>query len=738
MTPIPDHNPELSLPSPIGTPPRLAAPDVLAQAGAATDTQFELSGRRARLVVNPRLGVVSFYGDGRVGTGAWKWSDATGATVVRSPRMIRRELASRIGTVIETIVVPDGLPGMIVQIERLGGPADAPPLRLTVELLPSHLPPSDLVPAVPAELDGTTDDAAADSPRPAALQYSQSGGTAVLTDGDRRLSVCSSLPELVMDWQASDNTDATDATDTSTEGQTVVVDVPLPVGEVVTFLMMLDTEGDRAASIPALAALPAHQRRAQLDAEGDGHTGLRVVTGVTELDEGMAWIRARLRDRLLRPAGGGEDRLHPPITTPITDAGSLGGPGQANAAATPWLVRGALATGDWEVAKAALTVLPPSPGMLVAWSRWVGWTGQRGPFLAHRPAIETALQGLKQAPPFTAERIRKAVADAAEAAGEEVWAEALRALPQESGPAVSAASTAAPASPASPTSPASPESPTATPESRRLTLPVLGSPPPSALPAGAADQSHGTDGGPANPPQAGTGSSATSTPAGTGSSSATPDAADLALAAELALPLPSGSSPMMSDPVALRAADDFGAAAIDSLRAWSLGGGDSAYAGFRQALGRWGESAPGDESSAGAIAASLVEGMLGARPDAAFERLRLAPCFPSSWTGLQIDGITVEKMRLGMTYRREGDRHSFVFTPEAGSIPGMLIFEPRLSGKSLREVRIDGQVAEVGSERVGDRVQIQVQLPADAERRIEIDLEPISSSSSSSSAPARP
>lgn len=153
--------------------------------------------------------------------------------------------------------------------------------------------------------------------------------------------------------------------------------------------------------------------------------------------------------------------------------------------------------------------------------------------------------------------------------------------------------------------------------------------------------------------------------------------------------------------------------------------GDEAYPGFRQALGIWGERAPADESSAGAVATALVEGMLGARPDAAFGRLRLAPTFPSSWTGIQVDGITIEKMRLGMTYVRDGDRHSFVFTPEAGSVPGMLIFEPRLPGESLREVRIDGQVAEVGSEKVGDRVQIQVQLPADAERRIEIDLQPL-------------
>lgn len=654
-------------------------PEVLAQAGPATDGQFELSGRRARLVVSPRTGVIGFSGDGQTGTGAWSWEEAVGATLVRAPRMVRRELASRIGTVIETLVVPDGLPGMIMQVERLAGPADAAPLQLTIELLPAD------------EVDAT-------------LQFNQDGGALVLTDGRRRVTICSSLPELATTWH-------------DTREQTLLLDVPLPAGEPVTFVMMLDDEGERAASIPALAALTAHQRRAQLDADGDGHAGLRVVSGVTELDEGMGWIRARLRDRLRRPVGGGEDRLHPPIAPHISTLNTAGPAAAApSTAATPWLVRGALATGDWEVARAALLALPPSAGMLVAWSRWVGWTGQGALLLANRPAIASGLEILSDCPPFTAERIRKMVADAAEAAGDVEWAETLRALPSLQDEQADAEDVPA-GEEADATDPAPPSSAT----SRKLTLPVLGGGPPPAT-ASSAD-------GPSTPESP----TDLTTPAG---GSKLPSAADLALAAELALPLPVSSAPTV--PTDAPPSDDLTAAAIQSLRAWSLGGGDSAYPGFRSALGRWGENAPGDESSAGAIAACLMEGMLGARPDAAFGRLRLAPCFPSSWTRLQIDGITVEKMRLGMMYRREGDRHSFVFTPEAGSVPGMLIFEPRLSGESLREVRIDGQVAEVGSERVGDRVQIQVQLPADAERRIEIDLGPTTSSSFSSSAPARP
>lgn len=723
MTPKPAHNPDLPLPPATAGSERLAAPDTLAQASAALDAVRELSGRRTQIVLNLRHGIQAFSADGMAGTGAWHWVDAVGATVVRAPRMVRRELASPIGTLLETVVVPDGLPGLIVQIERIAGPADAGPLRLRIQL-----------PAAGTE---------------AFWSFNQQDGAIVLSDGARRLSLGVSgasgaagvsADGAALSWEVGQENTLI-STDGASEGgpgsnvrgdntTTLVLSLDLTVGEPVTILVMLDAEGERGASLPALAALPAHHRRAELDADGEGHAGLRVSTGVAEIDDGIRWIRARLRDRLRRPPGGEGDLLHPTATndTALSDTGSADS--ASAAAATHLLVRGALATGDWEVARAALVTLSPSPGMLMAWARWVGWTGQGALMLSHREIIETALAELTGTPPFTADRVRKAVADAAEAAGAEDWAEALRAATDgESAPPVDAANAPASALPASaPSAPATPApTPPATDRPGRMTLPVVGGPQSGT----ASDPTADAEGHPSTPtPPTGPThpSKAAVTPAAsTGAPS--PTQADLFLAAELALPLPIGLPSGTDNPGAIvgltDAADDPGAAAIASLRAWSLGMGDEAYPGFRQALGIWGERAPADESSAGAVATALVEGMLGARPDAAFGRLRLAPTFPSSWTGIQVDGITVEKMRLGMTYVRDGDRHSFVFTPEAGSVPGMLIFEPRLPGESLREVRIDGQVAEVGSEKVGDRVQIQVQLPADAERRIEIDLQPL-------------
>ena len=555
-------------------------------------------------------------GDDRSGTGAWDLDGWVGATTLRGPRSIRRELTGPGGTLLETLVVPERLPGIVVQYERIAGPADAAPTRLRIDVLPES-----------AEVVARAD-----------------GGRAVAVADGTRVSMVVAGPDPAV---------------VTIDGDALGIEVPLPIGVPVSVLVMVDPADARGASFAALGAVDAHRRRAELDAVGEDHAGLRADTGAAEIDDAVAWIRARLRDRLSRPAGDTVGTLHPPHPT-AADAG--------------WIVRGALAAGDVDVARAALGSMAPSPEALLGWTRWIGWTGDHHFLLDHRDRIEAALGTLTDLPPFTAERLRKAVADAVEAAGEEAWAGRLRADAPQAAPG--------------PTPP----------PARGRALPMV-----SSKPAGS----------PSDP------DTASEDAAGARS---LPSVEDLAMAARMGLPVPAGTSGRAPAPGA--PADSGGEPrCADALADFVLDRADEGYLALRTELARWSTDPPGDDPTGAAAIAALVEGMLGIRPDAAFGRIRVAPSFPANWTRATFEGLTVERIRIGLRWTRDGGRHVFLFLPQAGSVPGMLIFEPRIPGREIREVRIDGRVAEVATDRIGDRVTLQVQLPADGERRIEVDVE---------------
>lgn len=169
-------------------------------------------------------------------------------------------------------------------------------------------------------------------------------------------------------------------------------------------LLISGVEADgRLPSLAALAALAAHRRRDHL--EPDEAEGVVLESGRPALDRGIAWARAALRSRLDETPGA-----------PAVRGTELGD-----------VARGALAAGELAVARAALTTfVPAGHDDIDTLALGVAWTGRGPELLAHRAALDRLAA---DAPP----PVRRRLADAAEAAGEEEWAAALRLPPSPTG-----------------------------------------------------------------------------------------------------------------------------------------------------------------------------------------------------------------------------------------------------------------------------------------------------------------
>lgn len=145
---------------------------------------------------------------------------------------------------------------------------------------------------------------------------------------------------------------------------------------------------------------------------------------------------------------------------------------------------------------------------------------------------------------------------------------------------------------------------------------------------------------------------------------------------------------------------------------------------LREALAKLREESTGASPEAAAALRLLVEGMLGVEPDAAFGRIRLAPCLPESWDALHVQGIQIGDALVDMQMSRTDHRYRFCLRQRAGGAPVTWIFAPRLPGASIDGVRVDGQEALVDSQTVGDRIEPRIQIPAERERIVEIDVTP--------------
>lgn len=350
--------PDLALPRFAQDPGEIPPPrEGLVRAARADGREIVLAGARSLVRASGLAGVLSMEGGAGALTGPIRLAAPPAANLLATPRTLVRERIGAGGGLRETLVVPERLPGAVIQ---WSGDAPARGWVLDVEL------PLTPTPDTRVRVDGPL------------LRWAAgeegSGGVMQLTgpvDG---------------------------------AGWTLLVEQGRARGRIaihphahhpVTLLVSAVEAHDRLPSLPALGAVTAHRRRDTL--EPHDAPGLVVRTGVPDLDDGVAWARAALRARLVDR--GRERRVR----------------GDALAD----LVRGALAAGEVDVARAALADLGSAPADAEALALWVAWTGRPEPLLAARTALEPALAEASDA-------LRRRVADAAEAGGDEAWAADLR------------------------------------------------------------------------------------------------------------------------------------------------------------------------------------------------------------------------------------------------------------------------------------------------------------------------
>jgi hypothetical protein len=574
----------------------------LAWAGPARGRPFRLAGRRAAALGTERRGVTASQADGLLLTGPIRLTTPDGeapaaANVVLAPRVLRRELAPPGATLSERIVLPAALPGLVVQW-RAAGPGTWSG-RIEVDLPP----------------------ASAGSGR-----HVTDGGTLRVAGGPGDLSGCVLHVEPPTAWRLD-----------APERRRAVAEVRIAPGEPVTLLISAVDASGRLPALGPLAAVATHVRSA--DAEVTGAPGLRLTTGVRELDEGVAWTRAVLRAAagragpapVLPPAGIEGPELEALLGTPATRA---------------WTVLGCLAAGEVDAAGAALDELGDHPLDRLAAAEWTAWTGQAGPLRRHLDAVLAGREPAHE--PGLRRLVTARLADAAEALGERDRATELRKR---------ITAEWAPGGPSGPT----------------VTLPSLGRAPAGSLAAAALGESE----------------------------SARPR-------------LPEGPA----DPI-------HPLAPLLARVRYALGEPEDAFALLRPALGSPVRDGPGIPVLTPALVAwALVTGLLGARPDAAFGRLRLAPSLPAAWSRFSAEGLRVGEATLDLDYAREdapeGARHTWRFRPTAGAVPLMLVLEPTLPLGLVSSVLVDDHPAQVDATVRGRRVIVHLQLPLDSERSVTV------------------
>ena len=143
--------------------------------------------------------------------------------------------------------------------------------------------------------------------------------------------------------------------------------------------------------------------------------------------------------------------------------------------------------------------------------------------------------------------------------------------------------------------------------------------------------------------------------------------------------------------------------------------------GFADGVGLWTDGARiHDPAAAALVPLVLLDGLLGARADAHYGRLRLAPRLPPHWTRLSVSGIIIGDATVRMDYEGTGGTHHFRLVQESGAVPLMLVFEPILAVATGAPVRVDGRTAELDALAVGKRVQVRIQMPLDRERSVTV------------------
>jgi len=125
----------------------------------------------------------------------------------------------------------------------------------------------------------------------------------------------------------------------------------------------------------------------------------------------------------------------------------------------------------------------------------------------------------------------------------------------------------------------------------------------------------------------------------------------------------------------------------------------------------------------GALLAAFSHGVLGYAPDAPSGRLHLAPRLPSHVRSFTVEGLRLGLASITLRYERSGTRHRFMLEPMSARVPPMLVLEPSIPGTHLTAAQIAGTPADLEAVVEGDRVRVRVQLPLEGPCTIDLRTE---------------
>jgi len=356
----------LPLPPPIDPDPAL----LLAE--AARDLRWSEGGRGVAVALHGLRGLTASSFSAGGGTGALAWTASVAAALQVAPRCARFERTCPAGSFLETIWVPDRLPGWVVELRptgswREGSGGGGSPALTGVLTLPIDTPGEK-------------------------IEWDAEEGAITLRFGDREITLLATGMDpsaALLDGEGPETGDG--------ELRIPIRMTPSdPDGRMV--LAVLGGAPD-SARLRSLMALAAHRGRAKLSPEV-----AQLQSGVEEVDEGVAWSLTRLRDHL-------RDTQQGPTLSPTPERPEA-------------FVRATLACGLTSVARAALVDSPEAPDEIRGWLAWIDGHGPDPDFLDLRGVI--AVDGL-------APDLRERLAEAATSAGDPGWAEEIRKAPRASG-----------------------------------------------------------------------------------------------------------------------------------------------------------------------------------------------------------------------------------------------------------------------------------------------------------------
>lgn len=319
----------LTPPDPPDRLPRLGlAPAGLELAARAGDSPFLIGGDRVTVTGPQRMPVGAVRIDGRLVATDVSASMGRPANLGLSPGRLRREWVGGSGSSLETVVASPTLPLVAIQWASNA----RPPLIVSLTLLPDAGP----------------------------LRYWAEGGSIVATPNsaaDQRSVITLYPPE--GDWSVE-----------AAHGGGLRVTTRTAESGLVTLLVTSGSQAEVAAAQKAAEHLDAHERLSA-DFRPDG--GLTLSSGVSEIDDGVVWARARLAVGLTGSPSSYSHRSDP--------------------SSVLWSGLGALAAGDSRSARKAITAM----GELATWPY--------GALLAGRLALLTGDPGpARQVAEFISDR----------------------------------------------------------------------------------------------------------------------------------------------------------------------------------------------------------------------------------------------------------------------------------------------------------------------------------------------